>query len=307
MDLNNAVEGMLKMLRRLLGETVRLEWVPTEFRASVFIDALQLNQILTNLCLNARDAIVGPGIITITTDRVCYDEAYCTAHPDFLPGDFVLLSVADNGCGMNTETLDHLFEPFFTTKEIGKGSGLGLATVYGVVTQNEGFINVESYPGRGSNFRVYLPCHPGKEVPRPDRDVVRARVPSTEGGTILLVEDEPAILKLTTMMLKGLGHTVIAVGSPSKAIQIATEFEGRFDLLITDVVMPEMNGRDLAQRISTIHSGIKCLFMSGYTSDVIYSHGVQEGVYFLQKPFSMKDMEEKVRDALFSDKDQCGK
>ena len=208
-----------------------------------------------------------------------------------------MLTVSDNGCGMDQETLASIFEPFFTTKEFGKGTGLGLATVYGIVKQNNGFINVDSEKGLGTTFKIYLPRHRGK-VAHADR----TSTPETLAGgleTILLVEDEPAILKIVNNVLVRLGYTVIIADTPCKAIRLAKEYDRPINLLITDVVMPEMNGRDLAETLLSRYPSLKRLFMSGYTANVIAHHGVLDpGVYFIQKPFSMKDFAIKVREAL---------
>jgi CheY-like chemotaxis protein len=225
------------------------------------------------------------------------DEAYCAEHTGLVAGEFILLAVSDDGCGMDSETLLHLFEPFFTTKQVGKGTGLGLATVYGVIKQNNGFIHVDSEPGHGTTFKIYLPRHSPKAARRPEKQSTPAPTPG--GGTILLVEDEPSILEMTTLMLKGMGYTVIAARTPGEAIRLAREHPGWIDLLMTDVVMPEMNGRDLARNIMSIHPDIKRLYMSGYTANVIAHHGVlDKGVHFIQKPFSMKELATKTMDAL---------
>ncbi|MBM4350482.1 MAG: response regulator, partial [Deltaproteobacteria bacterium] len=225
------------------------------------------------------------------------DKAYCAEHAGFVPGEYVLLAVSDNGCGMDAETLGHLFEPFFTTKELGKGTGLGLATVYGAVKQNNGFINVYSEPGHGTTFRIYLPRHAAKTVRPAEKG---SEEPVARGHeTVLLVEDEPAILEMVTMMLKREGYTVVGAGTPGEAIRLAREHTGPIHLLMTDVVMPEMNGRDLARNLMSIYPGINRLFMSGYTANVIAHHGVlDEGVHFIQKPFSMEDLAVKIREAL---------
>ena len=207
--------------------------------------------------------------------------------------------MSDNGRGMDAETMTHLFEPFFTTKEVGKGTGLGLATVYGIVSQGGGFINAHSNPGAGSVFRVYLPRHMGP-LTAPE---AHAQGAARGGGeTVLLVEDEPAILRLGTAMLERLGYRVVAAAAPGEAIRLAREHPGDINLLMTDVVMPEMNGRDLARDLVLLHPGLRCLFISGYTADVIADHGVlDEGVHFLQKPFSAQDLAASVRDALDHD------
>ena len=261
------------------------------------MDPFQIDQILTNLCINARDAISDVGKMTIETGKCSFDEDYCAAYTGFLPGEYVLLAVSDNGCGMDKETLSHLFEPFYTTKVIGKGTGLGLATVYGIVRQNNGLINVYSEPDKGTTFRIYLPRHVGKTAQVQTRGPVEANSRGHE--TILLVEDDPSILEMTTRMLKKQGYTVLSANSPGEAIHLARERTGEIHLLMTDVVMPEMNGRDLAKNLLSLFPHLKRLFMSGYTANVIAHHGVlDEGVYFIQKPFSIKELAAKVREAL---------
>ncbi|MCA1784820.1 MAG: response regulator, partial [Desulfobacteraceae bacterium] len=242
-DLNDTVESMLTMLRRLIGEDIDLVWQPSDHLWPIKMDPSQIDQILANLCVNARDAIAGVGKLTIETGMKTFDPAYCTDHEGFIPGDFVMLAVSDNGCGMDNETLDNLFEPFFTTKEVGKGTGLGLATVYGIVKQNNGFINVYSEPGQGSSFKIYLP----RLVDDEETDkAVPEKKPATGGTeTILLVEDEPMILDITTTMLQMQGYTVLAASSPVEAIDLAKTHADKIHLLMSDVVMPEMNGRDL--------------------------------------------------------------
>ena len=296
-DLNETVEGMLTMLRRLIGEDIDLAWMPRTNSAPVKVDPSQVDQILANLCVNARDAIDGVGKLTIETARVSFDEEYCAHHVGFIPGEFIMLAVSDNGCGMDQETMNHLFEPFFTTKDVGKGTGLGLASVYGVVKQNNGFINLYSEPGQGTTFKIYLPRH--QAVTTLQADKTTAKSTSTAGGseTILLVEDEPAILHTTRMMLERMGYVVIPAVTPGEAIRLACEHSTPIDLLMTDVVMPEMNGRDLAKNLLSIYPDIKRLFMSGYTANVIAHHGVlDEGVCFLQKPFASTDLREKLRE-----------
>jgi CheY-like chemotaxis protein len=291
------VEGMLKMLQRLIGEDIDMAWIPGEKVWPVKIDPAQINQVLANLCVNARDAIADVGKVTIETGNSVFDEEYCKEHAGFLPGEYTLLTVSDNGCGMKSKTLENIFEPFFTTKESNKGTGLGLATVYGVVKQNNGFINVYSEPDQGATFRIYLPRHRVKEASLPDKEAIR---PAARGHeTILLVEDEPAILRMTTMMLERTGYKVLAASTPGAAIALAREHAGDIHLLMTDVVMPEMNGRDLAKNLLSLYPNLKRLFMSGYTANVIAHHGVlDEGVQFIQKPFAKQDLAVKVREVL---------
>jgi two-component system, cell cycle sensor histidine kinase and response regulator CckA len=297
LDLNATVAGMLNMLRRLIGENIDLVWMPGSDPGAIKIDPSQLDQILMNLCVNARDAIGDTGTITIETDTTTLDEASCAAYPGAIPGEYARLTVSDNGCGMVSETLSHLFEPFFTTKKMGQGTGLGLATIYGIVRQNNGFINVYSEPNRGSTFRIYLP----RRTPIPEqKSKATAANPAARGiETILLVEDEPMILDITTTMLELQGYTILAAATPSEALRLAREQAGAIHLLMTDVVMPEMNGRDLAEKLLALYPDLKLLFMSGYTANVIAHHGVlDEGVHFIQKPFSLKDLAAKVRETL---------
>ena len=297
LDLNDTVDSMLKMLRRLIGEDIDLIWLPGAQLWPIKIDPTQIDQILANLCVNARDAITDVGKLTIETQTKVFDQEYCARRTGFMPGDYVMLSVTDNGCGMNKETLDNLFEPFFTTKEIGKGTGLGLATIYGIVKQNKGFINVYSEPGQGTTFKIYLPrFYTSEEI---HEKTLREKPAPIGNETILLVEDEPAILEMTRMMLERKGYLVLPAATPAEAIRIADTYVGKIDLLMTDVVMPEMNGRDLSKKITAIFPEIKLLFMSGYSANVITQQGVlNDGVAFMQKPFSMNELAEKIRGVL---------
>lgn len=297
LDLNETVEGMLKMLRRLIGEDISLIWMPGSDLWPIKMDPSQIDQILANLCVNARDAIRDVGNVTIETQRATLDHAYCAGRAGFVPGEYVLLAVSDDGCGMDRETLNKIFEPFFTTKEVGKGTGLGLPTVYGIVKQNNGFINVYSEPNQGTTFKIYLPRHQGKQVQASRED---GPEPMQRGNEkVLLVEDDPMLLDMGKDMLEALGYDVLKAGHPEEAIQIANEETKAVHLLITDVVMPGMNGRDLASHLQPLHPDLKCLFMSGYTADFIAHHGVlEEGVHFIQKPFTMQDLAAKVREVL---------
>jgi two-component system, cell cycle sensor histidine kinase and response regulator CckA len=297
LDFNDTVEGMLKMLRRLIGEDIDLEWHPQARLWPVNMDPTQLDQILANLCVNARDAIADVGKITIETENITFDAEYYENHLGFTPGDFVMLAVSDSGYGMDKETMNNLFEPFFTTKETGKGTGLGLATVYGIVKQNNGFINVYSEPGKGTTFKVYLPRHAGEIEETASESA--AELLFGKGEIILLVEDEPKIIKMSKMMLEKLGYQVLTAETPTQALDLAAEHAGKIHLLMTDVVMPEMNGRDLAQKLQDLYPDLKVLFMSGYTANVIAHHGVLDaGVHFIQKPFSMKSLAAGVREAV---------
>ena len=300
LDLNAMVANMLKMLRRLIGEDIELLWEPENDLWSVSMDPSQLNQIMANLCLNARDAIGGVGKITIETGKRSFGEDYCSDHAEFVPGDYVLLAISDDGCGMEKETLDNIFEPFFTTKGLREGTGLGLATVYGIVRQNNGFINVYSEPDKGTTFRIYLPRH-GSEADHVEPRDDETAIPLGNNETILIVEDEVAILHMTRRILEGLHYRVLEASTPGQAIGLAEVHKDRIDLLITDVVMPEMNGRDLAERLKAGHPDLKIMFMSGYTANVIAHRGVLDaGVQFIQKPFSNRNLAIKVRETLES-------
>ncbi|HNV72080.1 MAG TPA: ATP-binding protein, partial [Candidatus Ozemobacteraceae bacterium] len=265
LDLNDTVEGMLKMLRRIIGEDITLTWRPGKNLWPVCMDPVQIDQILANLCVNSRDAISGTGRVTIETGMTTLDQASATVSTGITPGDFVYLAISDDGCGMDAATVSHLFEPFFTTKELGKGTGLGLATVYGIVRQNNGGINVYSEPGRGTTFKVYLPRHRGVFEERSLKTSPEKM--KTGNELVLLVEDEAAILKLTERMLKQLGYRVLAATTPSAAFRLVDEQQGAVQLLVTDVIMPEMNGRELREQLNQKYPKLRTLFMSGYTSD----------------------------------------
>jgi len=296
--LNDNIEKMLKMIRHLIGEDIDLSWMPGAGLWPVKIDPSQIDQILANLCVNARDAIEGVGKVTIETRNVVLDETYCANRAGFVPGEFVLMAVSDNGIGMDKEILDNIFEPFFTTKDVDKGTGLGLAMVYGIVKQNNGFINVYSEPGKGTSIKIYLPRYEGKIVEIQKENVVD--VPQSHGETILLVEDDLSVLKLARKTLNSFGYTVLAVSTPSEALDLVKKHTGEIHLLITDVIMPEMNGREMADRLQAVCPNLKCMFMSGYTANTIVHRGVlHDKVQFLQKPFSKKDLAIAVRKALY--------
>ena len=296
-DLNPTVGGAIQMLRRLVGEDVELAWRPAEALWPVKVDPAQIDQILVNLCANARDAIAGVGQIAIETGNAQFDAAFCAAHPGAVPGEYARLTVRDSGQGMDPETLRHVFEPFFTTKAPGKGTGLGLPMVYGVVKQNDGYIDVTSAPGQGTVVEIYLPRH-GDQFPAPAPAAPTDR-PAIDHKTILLVEDEPSILALTAEMLDSLGYAVRAAHSPVEAIRMAQVHSGDIHLLLTDVVMPGMNGRDLALTLRDLRPGLRFLFMSGYTADVIAHDGIlDEGLNFIHKPFTKSALAAKIRAVL---------
>ena len=298
-DLNEIIEGFLKILRRLIGKDIDLVWMPGAELWPVKVDASQMYEILANLCVNARDSILGIGKIIIETANCTCDKESCSANSDCVSGEYVKISVSDTGSGMDNLTLAHIFEPFFTTKEVGARIGLGLATLYGAVKQNSGFVDVHSEPGRGSIFKIYLPRY--KEIDlagaRPKEKMVDVAVGGHE--TILLVEDEPAILEMTERMLQHLGYNVITASNPCEAFLLVEKLKDEIHLLITDVIMPEMNGRDLAERLMNLKKGMKCLFMSGYSPEIVASQGVLvEEVSFMQKPFSHIEMAAKIRDVI---------
>ena len=297
LDLNDTISGVLKMLRRLIGEDIDLSWQPGLDLWKVKIDPSQIDQILANLVVNARDAISGVGAITLRAENVVIDDSDRAETPEFIPGEYVLLTVSDTGAGMSQEVRKNIFEPFFTTKEPGKGTGLGLSTVYGIVKQNDGFIYVASELGRGTTFKIYLLRFEAEIAQAHSEDAPGK--PSTGTETILLVEDDEPILILSKMILENLGYTVLAVQTPAQAVRLAEEHPGDLHLLITDVVMPGMNGREMAEKISAIRPNLKCLYMSGYTADVIARGGIlYEGVNFIQKPFVSYDLAAKVRQVL---------
>lgn len=289
-DVNKTVEGMLKILKRLIGENIELAWLPGEGTWPVKIDPTQVDQILANLCVNAKDAISDIGKVTIETRNIVLDEDYCADHVGFVPGAFAQLAISDDGEGMTPETLEKVFEPFFTTKGVGQGTGLGLATVYGIVKQNNGFINVYSEPRKGTTIKIYLPRQ-GGQAEKIDNEK-SAQLPLGHGETILLVEDDASILKLGRMMLDSLGYTVLQAGTVEEALEAAKVRADEIRLLITDVIMPEMNGRELATTLQgTTCPGLRTLFMSGYTANVIAHHGVlEENIGFISKPFSKRDL-----------------
>ncbi len=297
LDLNETLAAQLSMLRRLIGENIELTWRPAADLRPVEIDPGQIAQVLANLCVNARDAIGDVGEVIIATENVHLDRGIRTDRALIPPGDYVRLSVGDTGRGMDAETLEHAFEPFFTTKTPAEGTGLGLATVYGIVKQNGGFIDVDSAVGEGTTFYIYLPPYVG---PAERRHAREAPPPVGRGReTVLFVEDEPAVGRLGTTMLESLGYHVLTAATPGEAVALAREHGGDIDLLITDVIMPEMDGRDLAERISELHPDVKCLFISGYAADVIAHRGVlDKGVHFMQKPFTRQELAAKVREAL---------
>ncbi len=298
LDLNDTVSGMLKMLQRLIGENIQLVWQPGTNLWPVLMDPSQIDQILANLTVNARDAITSTGKVTIETANAVLDTAVVRHHTGWRAGEYVALSVSDTGCGMDTEIRGHLFEPFFTTKGVGKGTGLGLATVFGIVHQNGGFIDVVSAPGHGTSVKIHFPR---SEAPAEPAVAPPAHRPPRGTETVLLVEDEPQVLHLGRRILLQYGYRVVSAPSPEAALSLAAEHADPIHLLVTDVIMPGMNGKALRDRLRISHPKLKCLFMSGYPSDAIAHHGVlDEGLHFLPKPFTVHSLTEKVREALDS-------
>ncbi len=296
LDLNALVGNMEKLLKRLIGEHIELRAALAPDLGMVKADPGQLEQVIVNLAVNARDAMPNGGRLTIETRNAELDASYVEEHAPVVAGPYVLLAVTDTGTGMDAETKSHVFEPFFTTKALGQGTGLGLATVYGIVKQSGGHVWVYSERGQGAAFKIYLPrvAETAAAAPRP---TAPASLRGSE--TILLVEDDEAVRTLTRRLLAARGHTVLLASQGEEALRLAQRHEGRIHLLVTDVVMPGMSGRELADRILALLPGIKVLYLSGYTDDAIVRHGVLEpGVAFLQKPFSAEALARKVREVL---------
>ena len=300
LDLNAVVGGMDEMLRRLIGEDIELQTELLPLLGRTRADPGQIEQVLMNLVVNARDAMPTGGRVTLETANAEMDESYVRDHLGARPGRYVMLAVRDTGLGMDAETQKHIFEPFFTTKEKGKGTGLGLATVYGIVKQSEGYIWVDSAPGAGTTVRVFLPwveAEPAAEGPK--RPVVPEELPPRGTETVLLVEDEEMVRRMTREVLEGAGYRVLEAASGFEALRVSASHTGRLDLVLTDVVMPGMSGRELAERLAPVRPGMKVLYMSGHTDDAIFHHGVtQAGTGFLQKPFTPDALERRVRDLL---------
>ncbi len=295
-DINELVTGSTKMLKRLIGEDVELSFVPGAVAGRIRVDPHQLEQVFVNLAVNARDAMPQGGRLRVETGIVVVDEEYARTHLDAAPGSYVRISISDTGAGIAPDLLPHLFEPFFTTKEVGKGTGLGLSMVYGIVRQNEGFIDVESERGVGSKFHVYLPLIEADRGPAPE-PVSTPRPGGTE--TILLVEDEDPVRIVTRRFLQRLGYDVVDFSRAEDALDWAAGPDARFDLLLTDVIMPGMNGPQLHDALRAKRPELRVLYMSGYTGDAIARHGVlDETTDFLQKPFSLDLLAHSVRNAL---------
>jgi two-component system cell cycle sensor histidine kinase/response regulator CckA len=296
-DVNAVVGNLSAMLSRLIGEDIELVASLNEGVGRVRADPFQVEQVLMNLAVNARDAMPRGGKLTIETANVVLDEPYTRTHPDVKPGPYVMIAVSDTGVGMDAETRTRIFEPFFTTKELGKGTGLGLSTVYGIVKQSQGHMWVYSEPGQGATFKVYLPLH--EDAPEPAVAPPPTMVVPRGWETILAVEDEESLLNLVSEILKDAGYNVLAAQGPKEALRVLLEHRDGIHLLLTDVVMPGMSGRGLADKVAAERPGIRVLYMSGYTDNAIVHHGVLDsGVVFIQKPFTPDALIKKVRDVL---------
>jgi nitrogen-specific signal transduction histidine kinase len=296
-DLNEIVRKFEAMARRIIGEHIELRTFldPELYRVSV--DRGQVDQILLNLVINGRDALPHGGQLTLETTNVYLDEAYVAKHKGaHAAGPYAMLAVSDSGCGMDAATQKRIFEPFFTTKHQGRGNGLGLATVFGIVNQHQGSIWVYSEPNKGTTFKIYLPRAHGVAEPV---ETVTAEVPVRATGTILVVEDEDLVRKIVCETLEAAGYRVIEARGPEEAVRWMTVSGARLDLLLTDVVMPGMNGRQLYQKLEAIQPTLRVLYTSGYTDNVIVHHGVLDpGIQFLQKPFTLQALRQKVRQSL---------
>jgi signal transduction histidine kinase len=306
LNLNEVIGDMRGMLRRLIGEDIQLVFQlsgqlsgqPSGQLARVRVDPGQIEQVILNLAVNAQDAMPDGGTLLIETREVLLDLAWPATHPSTVPGRHVMLAVSDTGIGMDEATRQRIFEPFFTTKDQGKGTGLGLSTVYGIVEQSNGTIWVYSEPGKGTTFKIYLPClNEAPQQQSPARGETRTGTHGHE--TILLVEDEQAVRSLTKRILESAGYTVLQAGNGSEALALLDRHGSPIDLLLTDVVMPGMNGRELATRIASVRPQMKVLYTSGYTDDAILRHGVLDDTSrFISKPYAPLELTRRVRDVL---------
>ena len=299
LDLNETVDGLVRMLKRLIGENIELRWTPGPDLKRIRIDPSQVDQVLANLCINARDAISGSGCVSIGTSNVTLSAGDCAGLAGAAPGDYVRLVLADDGVGIGPDVLEHIFEPFFTTKPMGKGTGLGLATVYGIVRQNGGCIDVSTHPGRGTTFRIYLPACTTAGAAVGGAGAATPDQPLRGSELVLLVEDEPAVRELSMNLLESLGYEVLAACSAAEALQLAARHADRLALLMTDVVMPGMNGCDLGVALRRDLPGLKVLLVSGYAADALPGGGTPApGLDFLAKPFALLDLSVRLRGIL---------
>jgi two-component system cell cycle sensor histidine kinase/response regulator CckA len=299
LNLDDTIAEMSKMLRRLIGEDIELVCLTHPALGLVHADQGQIQQIIMNLVVNARDAMPQGGKLTIETGNVDVDENYVREHESVTEGQYVMLAISDNGIGMDAETQTRIFEPFFTTKGQGKGTGLGLSMVYGIIKQSNGFIWAYSEPGKGTTFKIYLPCAQGEVAKLSTSAGGKLDLQGTE--TVLVVEDEPLVRALTARILREQGYTVLEASNGREGLRTAREFDGEIHMVLTDVVMPEMSGKVLASQIKAARPDIKVLFISGYTDDAIVHHGILESnIAFLQKPFAAGVLASKVRDVIDS-------
>ncbi|MBT8341488.1 MAG: PAS domain S-box protein [Desulfatitalea sp.] len=301
-NLNKSIAIIKKTLTNLIGENIDLRFLLQKNLWTVRIDPSQVDQILFNLSANARDAMPDGGTLAIETSNIDIDEAFCALQAECLPGQYVLLSVTDDGVGMDKEMLLHVFEPFYTTKGLEKGTGLGLATVYGITRQNGGFITIHSDPGKGTTFNVYIP----KLMDEVQEDTVEEKSPiEFHPATVLLVEDDDMVRRMTAEILKEIGYSVLIVDTPTEALALFEKNDTPIDLLITDVIMPQMSGTELVSKINKLKPEVKVLYMSGHTENIIVRQGIlKEGIHFVQKPFSMSDLAKKVRETIEDQYDQ---
>jgi len=303
LDLNEVVSDMEGILSRLIGEHVELVFEPAPSLHPVRADQGQIEQVIMNLALNARDAMVSSGRLRLETRNITIDGEPAPGRPSLPCGEYVLLSVSDTGTGIDRSVLDRIFEPFFTTKERGKGTGLGLSMVYGIIKQSGGAITVESEAGSGSIFRIYLPrasALAAREAPR-EAPPEATTAPRSGTGTLLLVEDEEVVRRLVLEVLRGQGYSVLAAPNAAEALDLASRHAGTIDLLVTDVVLPGMSGAELARRMGAARPETRVLFISGYTGEAIARHGMLEpGIAFLHKPFTPSEIARKVRELLFA-------
>jgi signal transduction histidine kinase len=300
---NQIIREMQDILQRLIGEHIQMVVVLHPRTGHAMMDPVQLEQVVMNLVLNARDAMPDGGLINIETDNMDLDDRFVLSHPGSTAGPYVKIMVQDAGCGMDAATMARIFEPFFTTKEPGKGTGLGLATVYGIVKQSRGYIDVISEPGRGSRFTVYLP-RVGQPVAETSLPVAEARSPTPQ-DTILVVEDEESIRRLIATILQDQGYRVLAAGDGNEALQLLQTVKGKCPLVIADVIMPRMNKAAFVAGVKALRPEAKVLYMSGYASDTLQAQGIGDDTPFLQKPFLPATLVEKVSDLLKTSENPC--
>jgi two-component system, cell cycle sensor histidine kinase and response regulator CckA len=297
MDVNTVVNEAKRMLQRLIGEDIELATTLDPLVGQIMADPGQIDQVIVNLALNARDAMPEGGKLEITTSNVDVDENIVAAHPGAVPGRYVLMTVADTGIGMDEKTLQSVFEPFFTTKEPGKGTGLGLSTVYGIVRQSGGWINVQSEVGQGTSFRIYLPRKDACPLPGLEASTTTKTLRGSE--TVLVVEDQEDVRRLAKTVLTTYGYHVVEAANGAEALVFANEHSGEIDLLLTDVILPGMNGKEVSERLRALNPRLKVLFTSGYPGDAIARRGIPErDVAYLPKPFSPDSLAAKIREVL---------